>query len=286
MPAGSWFDVRLDSPAAGDHGTAACKVIEGGLGIRAAVDVGGFARVFADDATQAVRLALAGDVKINTSVVGLTPEPWSSFTSSGPDYAFHITDTRIGLEDLAAFPDSSDWNYDDTTWDVSVFPVSPPTVRLNVYGSRVGEGDSAGAYMELARSGGIVGDLEVALFVNATAGDADYAIYVDGERLEGDAVRIPHGRDFVPLSIVPLEDNIVESFEWVEVYLKPDPDGRYDLGGRDSITTEIADNDDYARVWVTHEIDTEEGGEYGVVRLERNLTEEPLSLTITVNASQ
>lgn len=109
-----WYTVALDSPAQGVQGDSPLSVTAGGLTAAA--------EVWAHSPATAVKLALTGQVTVSGQTYGYNLQ--SVGTAVSDRTPFLLTQTTIGyevrLEDLAGAPQQADWDYNDTTWAVSV----------------------------------------------------------------------------------------------------------------------------------------------------------------------
>lgn len=119
-----WYTVSLDSPSQGVQGDSPLAV--SGVGLSTSADV------WADSPSGAVKIALTGQVTVGRQTYEFNPQTVSE--TAGYQRPFLLVQTATGyevrLEDLAAEPQQTDWDYNDTTWNISIEPAA-----MN-YGSR------------------------------------------------------------------------------------------------------------------------------------------------------
>ncbi len=129
------FDVTLVSPSSGVAGDTDA-VHTGGLSLTGGVQqAAGTTRVTATSAPLAVRAALSGAVQVQlgntTTTYTFGPGTASGARADHKPYFVSLPDGRTGfvrLEDLAAWPSQSDWDYNDRGWQVSVRQVGGGTL--------------------------------------------------------------------------------------------------------------------------------------------------------------
>lgn len=113
-------------------------MVSGGLESDPTYHATEFGAVLVDAPTpaEAVRLALTGSVQVSLPGLGLTTYSYSPLTVGltqaehkpffvvptppTPGYPATVTEWSVKLEDLANFPGSSDWDYNDHSWGVVV----------------------------------------------------------------------------------------------------------------------------------------------------------------------
>ncbi len=140
----------------------------------------------------------------------------------------------------------------------------PPVVTIIVPDPNAAETDSDPGVMRIERLGPTDDPLVVRYTVagSATSG-ADYPALANW-------VTIPAGAFSVPITIAPIDDNLVEGPETVQLTLDPDP--AYFIGAADSATVTIADNDTATISFVLVADNVDEGLPGGIHRVEVLLT--------------
>jgi hypothetical protein len=115
------YAVTLDTPSQGRHGDSALTVTAGGLATAV--------NVWADSPAEAVKLGVSGRLELGGQAYEFSPQAVGTSAAGRQPFLLAATATgyQIWLEDLAGTPNASDWDYNDTAWDVGVVPVSPPT---------------------------------------------------------------------------------------------------------------------------------------------------------------
>ncbi len=122
---------------------------------------------------------------------------------------------------------------------------SKPTVNFTVNDSTASEyGDKA--TFTLSRTGDTTNPLDVKLWITNRQGNA---MAVNGKDFEliNETITIPSGESSVVIDINPIDDNIVESSERLDVLLVADP--AYSFGVLDGLILSIQDNDKPTVAW-------------------------------------
>lgn len=123
------FSVHLESPVLGEPGSSDRAVTAGGLGVAAECDPtgDGSVTVEAETAAEAVHLVLGGSVEAGGEWYTLTDGTLADTSAERTPFLLVPTagGFEVRLEDLAATPIVSDWDYNDATWAVSVNYADP-----------------------------------------------------------------------------------------------------------------------------------------------------------------
>lgn len=126
-----------------------------------------------------------------------------------------------------------------------------PVVTVSATNETVIEGGDDAAVFVVRRSGGIQNSLRVFYLIGGNARNG-----LDYENLERSVV-IPAGSREVTIAVVPLDDELLESTEFVALQLRPAPRRarKYRLGAARRAAVQILDNDQpleapLPRIWL------------------------------------
>jgi N-acetylneuraminic acid mutarotase len=120
--------------------------------------------------------------------------------------------------------------------DDDVASVPPPTVTVTATDPTAAEAGRATGTFTIFRTGGVADDLLVKFHLSESAENGE-----DYDELDTFVV-IPAGEQSVVVTIRPIDDNVVENTETVE--LEIDPDAAYVIGSAKEAKITIADNDE------------------------------------------
>ncbi|MFW6155007.1 MAG: Calx-beta domain-containing protein [Planctomycetota bacterium] len=146
-----------------------------------------------------------------------------------------------------------------------------PTVSVTSMDADAGEQGPNPAAFRVSRDGSSQGPLDVTFRLRGTARPGgDYDLIAHGEPLTGNTVTIPDGNTFVDVTMMPIDDDVVEPTETMVFGLVNT--NRYVLTDdveQRSVTVEIADNEPVLSVMAIDEQAGEEGLKQGVFRVIR-----------------
>ncbi|MBH9552669.1 ExeM/NucH family extracellular endonuclease [Inhella gelatinilytica] len=197
-----------------------------------------------DDAIELVKGS--GTVIDSIGTVGVDPgSQWGTDLVSTADNTLRRkpTVTQGDTASSDSFDPSLEWEgfATDAFSDLGQYAAAPPpppsgiTVTVSALLALAAEAGGAPGTFRITRSGDLSAPLTVAYGLSGSASEADY-----GPKLSLSA-RFEAGQSFVDVSVVPVDDTLLEGTETLTLNLQPGAD--YSVGATASATVSLADND-------------------------------------------